>query len=249
MNRLFDYSLILIFASAIIVFVLLLYVSAPYGKFRRIGWGFTIRAKWAWMVMEFISPALMIYFFITAGDKQIPCIIFISLWMMHYIHRTFIYPFIQSGRNEPFPLVIALMAIVFNTLNGFVNGYGVFHLYIYDLSWLSSWQFITGLIIFITGFIINKKADEKLRNFRKISPEEYVLPRGWLFDYISSPHYFGEILEWGGWAVMTWSLPGLAFFVFTFANLFPRALSSHNWYRKKFTDYPADRKAVFPFIV
>jgi 3-oxo-5-alpha-steroid 4-dehydrogenase 1 len=141
------------------------------------------------------------------------------------------------------------MAIVFNCLNGFVNGYGVFHIYTYDVSWLLSWQFITGAILFTTGFIINKTADEKLHNLRTETPDEYVIPEGWLFNYISSPHYFGEIIEWAGWAVMTWSLPGLAFFIFTFANLFPRAISSHRWYRTNFAKYPAKRKAVIPFIM
>jgi len=76
-----------------------------------------------------------------------------------------------------------------------------------------------------------------------------VIPRGWLFEYISCPHYFGELLEWAGWALMTWSVSGLAFFVFTFANLFPRAVASHRWYRKQFPDYPSKRKAVIPFII
>ncbi|HOS72184.1 MAG TPA: 3-oxo-5-alpha-steroid 4-dehydrogenase, partial [Bacteroidales bacterium] len=69
------------------------------------------------------------------------------------------------------------------------------------------------------------------------------------FDYISSPHYFGEIIEWGGWALMTWSLPGFAFFVFTFANLFPRAINTHRWYRGKFPAYPPGRKAVIPYLL
>ena len=81
------------------------------------------------------------------------------------------------------------------------------------------------------------------------SPQEYLIPQGWLFRFISSPHYFGEIIEWGGWALATWSIPGLAFFIFTFANLFPRAIASHKWYRETFKDYPADRKAVVPFII
>jgi 3-oxo-5-alpha-steroid 4-dehydrogenase 1 len=114
---------------------------------------------------------------------------------------------------------------------------------------LLTWRFITGILLFITGFVINKTSDEKLKNFRKQIPSEYVIPKGWLFEYISSPHYFGEIVEWGGWALMTWSLPGLSFFVFTFANLFPRAISSHKWYKAHFTDYPSDRKAVIPFII
>jgi 3-oxo-5-alpha-steroid 4-dehydrogenase 1 len=97
--------------------------------------------------------------------------------------------------------------------------------------------------------VINKISDEKLRHFRKESPSEYIVPHGWLFNYISSPHYFGEIIEWGGWALMTFSLPGLAFFLFTFANLFPRAISSHQWYKKNFPEYPSGRKAIIPFLV
>lgn len=249
MNILYNYSIIMIFSFAVIVFVMLFFISAPYGKFSRKGWGPSIKSKWAWMIMESPSPLLMTVFFITADLRSLPEIIFIILWLAHYIQRTFIYPFRQSGKEKPYPVIIVSMAILFNCLNGLANGFGVFSLGTYDLSWLFSWQFICGVIIFFTGFIINKTADEKLRNFRKNSPDEYVIPHGWLFDYISSPHYFGEIIEWAGWAIMTWSLPGLAFFVFTFANLFPRAISSHKWYKTNFPEYPSDRKAVIPFVL
>jgi protein-S-isoprenylcysteine O-methyltransferase Ste14 len=242
-------SLVLIFGFAVFIFVLLFFVSAPYGKFLRKGWGPGIKTKWAWLIMEFPSPAVMIFFFIISKQKSIPQIIFVILWLSHYLYRTFIYPFSQSGREKQYPLVLVFMAIIFNFCNGLVNGYGVFNLTQYPISWLLSWQFITGVILFAGGFIINKISDEKLRGLRKESPQEYVIPKGWLFKYISSPHYFGEIIEWGGWAVMTWSLPGLAFFIFTFANIFPRAISSHKWYKEHFSDYPTDRKAVIPYIL
>jgi len=45
---------------------------------------------------------------------------------------------------------------------------------------------------------------------------------------------------------MTWSLPGLSFAVWTAANLIPRALHHHSWYKKEFKDYPQKRKAIFP---
>ncbi len=249
MLTLYNYSLILIFSFAFLVFIILFFISAPYGKFSRKGWGVVIRSKWAWLVMESPSSVLIVAIFIISVYKSLPQVIFVILWLAHYIHRTFIYPFRQSGSEKPYPLIIVFMAIVFNTLNGFVNGYGVFHLRQYDISWLLSWQFIAGIIIFVSGFIINKTADEKLRLFRGGSPDEYVVPHGWLFNYISSPHYFGEIIEWAGWAVMTWSIPGLAFFVFTFANLFPRAVTSHKWYKVNFPGYPVKRKAVIPFII
>jgi 3-oxo-5-alpha-steroid 4-dehydrogenase 1 len=249
MASFYEYSLILIFSFAIIVFMLLFFISAPYGKFLRKGWGKTIKSKWAWLVMEAPSPMLIALFFILSEQKNIPRIIFVLCWLSHYIHRTFIYPFRQSGRDKPYPVILVAMAFIFNCMNGGVNGYGVFIMRHYDNSWLLSWQFITGVILFITGYYINKTADEKLRRLRAGNPDEYVIPQGWLFRFISSPHYFGEMIEWGGWALATWSLPGLAFFIFTVANLFPRAILSHRWYRKTFKEYPANRKAVVPFII
>ena len=249
MIDLFNISVILILSLAAIVFLLLFHISAPYGKFLRKGWGPSLRSKWAWMIMEAPSPVLMALFFLTSDVRSVPQIVFILLWMSHYMHRTLIYPFTQSGGNKAYPLILVCMAFTFNCFNGFINGYGVFHLISYDSSWLKSWQFIAGILIFLTGFIINKKADEKLRMLRNGSNGDYVIPKGWLFNYISSPHYFGEIIEWGGWALMTWSLPGLAFFIFTFANLFPRGMASHRWYKEKFPDYPVKRKAVIPYVL
>jgi len=242
-------SLILIFGFAVVVFFLLFFISAPYGKFLRKGWGPSIRSKWAWMMMELPSPALIFLFFITSDQKNLPQIIFLCLWLGHYLHRTFVYPFSQSGKEKAYPVLLVVMAFVFNCLNGSVNGYGVLNLYSYDLSYLLTWQFISGIIIFIIGFIINKISDEELRNLRKQNPNEYVIPEGWLFGYISNPHYFGEIIEWTGWAIMTWSLPGLAFAIFTFANLFPRAIATHRWYKNSFPGYPPERKAIIPFII
>ena len=247
MIGLYKISLILIFCFAAVVFILLFFISAPYGKFSRKGWGPSIKSKWAWMVMEFPSPALMFIFFIISDSRNLVQLIFLFFWLLHYVHRTFIYSFTQSGKDKAYPVILVLMAFIFNCLNGFANGYGIFHLYVYEISYLLSWQFLTGILLFITGFTINKISDEKLRRFRKDSPSEYVLPHGWLFEYISNPHYFGEIIEWTGWAVMTWSLPGLAFAIFTIANLYPRALASHRWYRQNFPDYPGRRKAIIPF--
>lgn len=77
----------------------------------------------------------------------------------------------------------------------------------------------------------------------------YKIPRGGLFEWVSCPNYLGEILEWAGWAVMTWSWAGLGFFVYTCANLVPRAMANHRWYLEKFGgDYPNNRKAVVPLL-
>jgi steroid 5-alpha reductase family enzyme len=77
--------------------------------------------------------------------------------------------------------------------------------------------------LFLAGFIINRGADHVLRNLRKPGVAGYKIPYGGLYRWISCPNYFGEIITWIGWAVVTWSLPGLAFAAWTAANLVPRA--------------------------
>ena len=50
-----------------------------------------------------------------------------------------------------------------------------------------------------------------------------------------------------GWVVM--ELPALAFALWTAANLIPRALWRHRWYRRTFPDYPPSRRAVIPGVL
>jgi protein-S-isoprenylcysteine O-methyltransferase Ste14 len=84
---------------------------------------------------------------------------------------------------------------------------------------------------------------------RKPGEGGYTIPRGWLYEYVSCPNYLGEILVWCGWAIATWSLAGLAFALYTAANVGPRALAHHRWYLREFEDYPRQRKALIPFVV
>ena len=72
--------------------------------------------------------------------------------------------------------------------------------------------------------------------------------RGGAFELVSCPNYLGEILEWCGWALATWSWPGLAFALYTIANLAPRAVTHHRWYRETFPDYPPKRRALVPYL-
>jgi steroid 5-alpha reductase family enzyme len=140
-----------------------------------------------------------------------------------------------------------LMGMGFNVGNAFINGWYLFYLSGgYELDWLKDPRFILGIGIFVSGYAINRWADHQLRNLRKKGETGYRIPYGGLFRWISCPNYFGEIIEWAGWAIATWSLPGLAFAVWTFANLVPRARSHHAWYQKQFPTYPKERKALLP---
>lgn len=76
----------------------------------------------------------------------------------------------------------------------------------------------------------------------------YKIPRGGAFEWVSGANFFGEIVEWVGFAIAAWSLPAAAFAFFTFCNIGPRGLHHHQWYKQRFKDYPADRKALIPFL-
>lgn len=148
------------------------------------------------------------------------------------------------------PLIIALMAVFFNVMNGFFNGYYLGNLYPMAGEYsLTDPTFISGLILFVFGMQVNLKSDNILFKLRKNSNNGYQVPRGGMFKWISCPNYFGEIVEWLGFALMVYSLPAFSFFIWTCANLIPRALDSHQWYKDHFEDYPNKRKAIIPFIL
>ena len=71
-----------------------------------------------------------------------------------------------------------------------------------------------------------------------------------MFRYVSSANYFGEVVEWTGFAILTWSWAGAVFALWTFANLAPRALKINDRYRREFGDeFTSLRlKSIIPFI-
>lgn len=236
-------------AVAVVVFPAALFVTAPYGRHSK-NIGTMVPNKLAWILME--SPALFLfmYFFITGtAEKTIVHWIFFALFSMHYINRTYIWPLKIRSKGKKMPLLIVFSAFGFNLMNGFINGYFLGNFAFYDINWMWSIPFIIGVSLFIFGFIINVRSDNRLIGMRKEGETGYKIPVGGFFEYVSSPNIFGEIIEWLGWGIMTWSLPTLSFTIWTFANLLPRALDHHKWYKANFEDYPKDRKAVFPGIL
>lgn len=147
------------------------------------------------------------------------------------------------------PFAIVGMAFFFNLVNGSLQGWYLFHAGPgRDASWFADPRFVIGLALFAGGYGLNLHSDATLRRLRTPGDTRYHIPRGGGFDLVSSPNYLGEIIEWGGWALLTWTPAGLVFFVWTIANLAPRAWSHHRWYRQEFPDYPAERRALVPWV-
>jgi hypothetical protein len=237
--------------AGLIIFPATLSITAPYGRHTRKGWGPLINNRAAWIIME--APVLIIFailFLAGPANKSIPVWIFFSLFVIHYVHRVIIFPLRIRTKGKKMPVSVMLMAICFNFMNGFLNGYWFGYLSPgYSISWLWDPRFIIGMIFFIAGMGINIRSDQRLLDLRKNGKTGYSIPYGGLFRYISCPNFFGEILEWTGYALLTWCLPTLSFLLWTIFNLVPRAMDHHRWYKKTFPDYPVERKAIIPFIL
>lgn len=227
----------------------LLWTTAPYGRYARDGWGPTVPSRVGWVLME--APAVFLYCGVFALGRhrgELVPLVLLGFWQLHYVHRTFVFPFRMRIGGKRMPLSIPLMAIVFNTLNAYVNARWISEFGTYPTDWLWDPRFLAGAALFLVGMGINLHADTVLIHLRKPGETGYKIPEGGLYRFVTCPNYLGEIVEWTGWALMTWSLAGLSFAVYTAANLAPRAFSNHAWYREKFPDYPKERKALLPFI-
>jgi protein-S-isoprenylcysteine O-methyltransferase Ste14 len=240
---------ILQFALAVATIIGLVFVTAPYGRHSRSGWGPTIPARLGWVVMEAVSPVVFVAVFITGEHRaQLVPLIFLAMWQLHYLQRAFIYPFLMRGGRR-MPVLVALLAVGFNLLNAYINARWISALGDYPESWLGDPRFLIGLAIFLFGYGMNLSADRTLRGLRADGQSGYRIPQGGMYRWVSCPNYLGEIIEWCGWALATWSWPGLAFAAYTAANLGPRAVANHQWYRRTFPEYPKSRRALIPGVV
>lgn len=236
-------------AIAMVIFVSLNFITAPYGRHTKLGWGPLIDNRLGWFLMEFFALLVLFYFVYTGPNKQsVVNLIILGLFVLHYLHRSIIFPLRIKTRGKKMPVSIIGMGLLFNLVNGFLIGYYFGNFRVYGNQWLHTPQFIIGTIIFLIGTLINLRSDNILIALRKPGETGYKIPFGGLFNYISCPNLFGEVIEWLGFAILSWNLPGLAFFIWTFANLVPRALSHHKWYLERFENYPKGRKAVIPFL-
>ena len=258
--EMFNYVCYGMIALGAIVFVSLYFVDAGYGKMISSKWGPAINNKIGWMIMECPVFFVLLYYWAKSPVRfDVQYLLFFLFFEFHYLHRTFIAPFLMRG-NSKMPWATIIFSIIFNLINGYMQGKWLFELapqdpqyqMLYSNAWLSDPRFIIGTVIFFVGMAINWHSDYTIRHLRKPGDSKHYLPKGGLYNYVTSANYFGEIIEWMGWAILTWSLAGFVFFWFTMSNLVPRAHRIYDKYKIDFaTEFAARKpklKRIVPFI-
>ncbi|KAF7992001.1 hypothetical protein HCN44_010821 [Aphidius gifuensis] len=84
-----------------------------------------------------------------------------------------------------------------------------------------------------------------------VDSKSHKIPHGELFEYISAPLQFTEIIMYLMLTFILWDASTFHFiFIWVFVNQTETAVSTHEWYHDTFKDqYPKDRKIYIPFIV
>lgn len=257
-NPTYDTVLACALALAAVVALSAPFVPSPYGRFASDRFGLSFDPRLGWFLMELPASLAFLTFFLRGPRRFEPVpLVLAAVWCVHYANRGFFFPLsIRSpkGARASFSIVVMAVGWVVTSMHGYLNG-AYFSTYgdHYATAWLADPRFLAGLAIYAVSLALNIHSDAIIRNLRTREEVErgdkaYRVPSGGLFRWVTSPSYLTELSAWAGFAVMTWSLAGVFILAVSAANLVPRALSTHRWYRERFPDYPAERRALIPYL-
>ena len=183
------------------------------------------------------------------------------MWCGHFVRRFAEVMFVHIYRRRML-FFQSIGASVYYWLFGLWVGWSInFRLtYIYRVPALVF--FIPGVLFFLIGEVGNCYSHWLLRRMRlqpsgqtALSGRKRVIPTGFLFDYISYPHYFFEIIAWIGFYLSSHTMAAGLFLLASAITVIMRAVKGHRQSKKEFNGvdgtpvYPPRRKAIIPFIL
>ncbi|EHB05333.1 3-oxo-5-alpha-steroid 4-dehydrogenase 1 [Heterocephalus glaber] len=222
---------------------------SPYSRYAS-QWPPRVPVHVAWALQELPALAWPLLECTCASPQRLyrlPNRVLLAMYLIHYVHRSLIFPFLIRGGKQ-MPPVTCVLAFLFCTCNCYLQTRYLSWYAVHAKDWVTQPCFLAGFALWLTGMLINIQSDHVLRNLGKPEETGYKIPRGGLFKYITAANYLGEVVKWCGFALASCSLQSGAFALFTFTLLLPRAKQHHQWYLEKFEDYPKSQKILIPFF-
>ena len=248
----FNSLLAVMVAVAVVVYVALHFIDAGYGIMYTKRWGPTVNNKLGWVLMEapvFIAMCLLWWY----SDRRTAVVplIFFAVFQLHYFQRSFVFPLLLKGKGS-MPVCIMLMGVTFNVVNGMMQAGGLFLFppaeYADGAAYLIQPRTLAGIAIFFAGMAVNIHSDHVIRSLRKPGDTNHYLPERGMYRFVTSANYFGELVEWTGFAIASSTWASWVFVLWTAANLVPRAAAIYNRYAEEFGDVVYSRKRIIPFV-
>lgn len=234
------------------------FAQSPYGRFADSKWGLELNPKLGWWLMEIPATAVFVWFFLMAENPwRMTPMVLAAIWLLHYGNRGWFFPLsirVAPGSKSSFGVVVMALGMFVTGIHAYLHAewFTTFgdHL---TREWLADPRFLIGVAVYAVGFFLIVTSESVVRNLRdpNAGPDEprYKIPYGFGYRWVSSPQYLGELIAWTGLSIFTWGLPGIVILLISAGNLVPRAFATHRWYKEKFPDYPANRKALIPYVL
>lgn len=256
----YDLVLVTAYTTAVVAAIAGLFVVAPYGRFATPSFGVELSPRFGWWLMEIMATVSFLFFYPQGPNARRPVpLLFATLFLLHYANRGWFFPWamrVAPGTKASFSITVAVSGLFVTALHGYLNAHWYStHCHFLTFEWLVSPTCILGLALYEVSFWSTLYCEHIVRNLRPVSgvfatgESRYKIPRGFLFEYVTSPQYLTEIMGFIGWTIMTWSPAGVFIVAISCANLIPRAIGTQRWYREKFKEeYPRHRKILIPFV-
>lgn len=174
-----------------------------------------------------------------------------ALWMAHFLKRTAESAWLHRyGARRPSWRQVPLPWLYYWGFAGWIG----WALAGKNVAVQEPGMLVAGLSLFLIGETGNFRAHLLLRRLRGGDGAPRAVPRGFLFEYVSCPHYFFEIVSWVGFTMVT-GLAGAAVFTLASAAILTTwATHRHRAYLREFDGregrdaYPPGRRVIVPFV-
>ena len=200
-------------------------------------------------ITEYVGPLVLYaltYFIACATRGELSCKIHIAfvMWIIHYVKRILETIFIHEFGDMTMPVFNLFKNCTYYYSFALAVGINVNFFDVYNPPVIVAF----GLIGMIVSIISNGYCHWILKHLRPPGTQIWAMPKGFLFDYITCPNYFCEIMTWIFFNIMVGlNIAGIAFSCCGIWQMLQWANERHNKYKKMFPDYP-NRWVLFPFI-
>jgi len=169
------------------------------------------------------------------------------LWMTHYTKRLLETIFVHEFGTLTMPVFNLFKNCLYYWSFAAAVGYNV---NIPNAQDLPSWHLYLGFPWFCVFMLLNFLCHLRLKYMRPKGTNDFVIPHGGLFEYITCPNYFCEIMTWFGFNILTGFTPaGIAFNIVGAAQMVKWATERREKFIKLFgSKWPKKRWVLFPFI-
>ncbi|HET9955879.1 MAG TPA: hypothetical protein VFQ61_15320 [Polyangiaceae bacterium] len=174
-----------------------------------------------------------------------------SMWLLHFARRAAESAWVHRYAKPGVPLGDVLVEYVYYW--GFAL-WNALSLSSPNYHGPTSAVVLSAALVFGLAELGNARAHRMLRDLRAPGSAARVVPRGFLFEHVSCPHYLCEILSWVGFALATQTWAALGFLLVGSGILAAWARTRHLAYLKEFDGsegrelYPSTRRALIPGI-